>query len=305
MLARHLIDRMTQEDLGKAIEYLEQAVALDPQFALAWCELSDACASMAGMGWMAMADGFQRSRLAVDRALEAVPDLAEAHTQRARNQMLLERDLAGAELSLRRALELAPGNTRATRQSAMLALVRGRFDEAVALYRRSLERDPLSGANWSYFGRALHLAGRFAEAEAAQRKALEISPARATGRAFLAQALVALGRLDEALVEARKESDEAYRLYTLALVHHGRDERVASDEALHRLIEKYAIDAAFQVAEVYGARGESDAAFEWLERARVQDDPGLRELRVSQMLRSVHGDPRWAEFERKLGVQKS
>jgi adenylate cyclase len=67
------------------------------------------------------------------------------------------------------------------------------------------------------------------------------------------------------------------------------------------LIAKYATDSAYQVAEVYGARGEADLAFDWLERAYVQRDPGLADMKTNPRLRSLHADPRWIAFLRKMG----
>ena len=72
-----------------------------------------------------------------------------------------------------------------------------------------------------------------------------------------------------------REPEEAFRLWALAIIHHAAGRRAESDAALQELIAKYQTDAAYQVAEVYAARGEADLAFEWLERAYAQRDPGL------------------------------
>jgi hypothetical protein len=79
--------------------------------------------------------------------------------------------------------------------------------------------------------------------------------------------------------------------------------RAQSDEALRELIEKHGADSACQVAEVHGARGEADAAFDWLERAFAQRDPGLADVKPSPHLRSLHGDPRWDVLLEKLGLK--
>jgi hypothetical protein len=72
---------------------------------------------------------------------------------------------------------------------------------------------------------------------------------------------------------------------------------------LRELTEKHADDSAYQIAEVHGARGEVDAAFGWLERAYTQRDTGLIGMQVQPYLRSLHGDPRWDAFLKKLGLE--
>lgn len=92
------------------------------------------------------------------------------------------------------------------------------------------------------------------------------------------------------------------RIQALAIVHHSVGRRTEADAALRELIAKHAGDAAFQVAEVYAARGETDLAFEWLERAYTQRDAGLSETKIDPRLRSLHADPRWSSFLRKMGL---
>jgi hypothetical protein len=113
--------------------------------------------------------------------------------------------------------------------------------------------------------------------------------------------MLAQGRGDDALAEAMQEPDEAWRAWALAIVHHAAGRRTESDEALRVLVTTYGEDSAYQVAEAHAVRGETSAAFEWLERAYTQRDSGLGGMQASPHLRSLHGDPRWAEFKRKMG----
>ena len=100
-----------------------------------------------------------------------------------------------------------------------------------------------------------------------------------------------------------REPGNVFRLHVLAIVHHAIGHGAESDAALHELVEKYSDEGAYQVAEVHGARGETDAAFEWLERAYAQRDSGLFGLRTSPPLRSLHGDPRWSALLKKMGME--
>jgi TolB-like protein/Tfp pilus assembly protein PilF len=300
--ARHFIDRMNRADTAKGIEYLEQALDRDPTFALARADLSRAYANEADYGWAPPAEGARRAREAVARALALEPELAEGHAALGRIQLIFDWDWRGAAASYARALELAPGNAAVLRRAGVLAANLGRFDEALGLYRRAIDQDPLSAGAYHNLGNALHAAGRLAEAEQAHRKTLEFSPQQVMTRYLLALNLLAQGRSEEALTEALREPHEAYRLCALAIIHHAAGRQVEADAALHELIAKRGDDAAYQVAMVYAAGGETDLAFEWLERAYAQRDSGLSEMKIQPWLRPLHTDPRWGAFLRKMGL---
>jgi hypothetical protein len=97
-----------------------------------------------------------------------------------------------------------------------------------------------------------------------------------------------------------REPEEAFRLWALAIVHHALGHGAESDVALEELIEKYSLDSANQIAESHAARGEADAALEWVERAYVQRDPGLAQVKVNPQFLSFQGDPRWRMFLKKI-----
>ncbi len=302
LLARHLIHRYVREDTAKAIVYLKEALARDPEYALAWAELGRAYSREAGAGWAPVSVGFGRAREAVERARSLDPDLPEAHARLAWIQMSYDWDFRGAEASFARALDPAPGSTAVLLGAGVLARYLGRLEEALGLYRQALEQDPLSSAGYHNLGSALQAMDRLAEAESAYRKALELAPQSAMTHGMLSLTLLALGHGEEALAEVRREPDETIRLYALSIVHHGLGHAAESDAALEQLIEKHAEGSAYQIAEVHGARGEVDRAFEWLGRAYEQRDGGLAVMKRDPRLRSLHGDPRWAPFLRKMGL---
>ena len=99
-----------------------------------------------------------------------------------------------------------------------------------------------------------------------------------------------------------REPEEWARLWALAIIHHAEGHRAESDTALQALIAKYQDGAAYQVAQVYAARSELELAFQWLERAYDQRDPGVAEMKCEPLLRSLHADPRWEAFLRKMGL---
>jgi TolB-like protein/tetratricopeptide (TPR) repeat protein len=303
LLGRHFLDRGSREDVTTGIAYLKQALEIDPAFALGWAELSRAFAREAGAGWVPPSEAYARAREAVQRALSLKPDLGEAHAGLARIRLYQDWDWRDVEASARRALELAPGSAPVLRVAAVVAEVLGHADECVALNRRALELDPLNAAAWNNIALPLIETGRLAEAEQAYRRSLELGPRRDGPHASLAYLLLAQGRLEEALVMALQEPEEAMRLQALSIVHHRRGEAKESDEALRELSANHAENFAFQVAEAHAARGEADAAFDWLERAYQERDAGLSFLRISSHLPALHGDPRWRPFLKKMGFE--
>jgi len=298
--ARYFIDRNTGEDTKKGIDHLKQALALEPEFALAWGELGRAYASEANWGWAQAAEGFARSREAITRALALEPDLAEGHAGMGWIQMSHDFDLHGAEVSYRRALQLAPGNALVLHQAGFLVGNLGRFDEGIALGRRAVEQDPLSAPAYFFLGLTLWVAVRPAEAVTALRKALELAPRYAAAHAWLSIVLLEQGQSDVALAEAMQEPEEWGRLFAFAVIQNAAGRQAESDQALRELARKYGDVAAYQVAQAHGARGEVTPAFEWLERAFTQRDPGIFWTKVDPLLRSLHADPRWELFLRKM-----
>ena len=301
LLARHLLDRFTREDTAKAIEYLEEALELDPGFALAWAELGGAHTRGASWGWIPVAQGYGQAREAVERALAMEPDLAEGHAQMGGIRISYDWDWQGAAASFARALELAPGNASVLRLAVHLARTEGRLEDAIARYHVALQQDPLSAATYNGLGTALHDADHFPEAELAFRRSLELAPHRAVTRAKLSLTLLARGVGGEALNLAMEEPDENYRLWALAIVQHAIGHQAESDATLREFIEKHAERAAARIADVCAARGEADRAFEWLERAYAQRDPFLPEVRTDTHLRSLRDDPRWSSVLMKMG----
>jgi TolB-like protein/class 3 adenylate cyclase/Tfp pilus assembly protein PilF len=296
------VDRWTREDEAKAAAYFRQAVELDPEYALAWAGLSGAYAYEATNNWTPVAVGFEQARRAAERALELEPDLAEGHEALAWIRMYYDWDWKGADASFRRALELAPGNAEVMRGAAILAANLGRQQEAIGILRQVVAHDPLSVATHRYLGREYFRVGLLDEAEVALKKALELHPQSGFAHFWLGLVHLAQGRLAEAVAAMRLEGQDAFRLQGLALVQHAQRHAAESDATLHELIDKYAQVQPYLIAVAYAYCGEVDGAFEWLERAYAQHDPGLTQVKPQPLLRNLHADPRWQPFLDKMGL---
>jgi eukaryotic-like serine/threonine-protein kinase len=300
---KHLTGRPSPENLRKAISYYEQALRLDPGYALAWVGLASAHTAQADQGQVAAADGYRKARELVEKALSLEPNLPEAYAALGWIRKSYDWDWSGADEAYKRALELDPGNAVVIRGAAALASNLGRFDEAIELGRRAVELDPLSVASQTNLGIAALYAGRLSEAEAAVRKALELNPENLNGHQQLALIHLAQGRPEAALAETEKTAAASpWRRYGLALAYQALGRKTEADRALAEFLEKDREIAAFQIGEVYAFRGERDRAFEWLERAYAQRDPGLSEIKGDPLLKGLEGDPRYRALLAKLGL---
>jgi len=301
LLGRHFIGLGTREGKARGFASLKEAVRLDPGFALAWCDLASSYADQANLGALPMAEGYGLAREAAQRALDIEPDLAEAHAALGWFRLIYDWDHRGVD-SIRRAVELAPGNARVLHTAGVAERMLGRFGEALALYRRAVECDPLSSAAHHNLGNVLLAQGRYAEAEVELRMSLDLAPRKMVTRSLLAHALTKQSRFDEALAEASAEPDDSYRLWALVCLHHAAGRPEDADAALRELIAIGAEDSAYQIAEAYAERGQADEAFAWLDRAIEQRDGGLSELKSSLCFRELTHDPRWRAILVRLGI---
>ncbi len=297
---RYFLERRSQGNMEKALGYFEQAIKLDRGYAPAWVGLAMAHNRQAYFGYVPFAEGFRKGRTAAEQALALDRNVAGAHAEMGLVQMASDWDWAGADASFKRALTQEPGNVTAVMRAADLALFLGRLDEALVLYRRSVELDPLSAEAQFFLGVPALYAGRLDEAAASFRKALELNPAYPTARAFLGRLYLAQSHPQEALAEMDREPELYWRLYGQALAYHTLTRKKEGDAALAELIAKHEGTAPFQIACVYAFRGEADRAFEWLEQSYTQRDTGLIWLKTDPHLKSLERDARWALFLRKM-----
>jgi TolB-like protein/class 3 adenylate cyclase/Tfp pilus assembly protein PilF len=296
-------ERITQADSDKAIALFKQALAIDPDFALAWTGLSHIYQLQAGYGFAPIDEGYERARDAAQRALRLAPDLAEGHIAHGRVLESHDWDWPAAEASYRRALELAPGDANALRAAAQLARVQGRVDEALELIRKAVALDPLSVRTHRQAAMIAIMDERLDDAAASFQLALDLAPNAGLNHGFLAITWLLQGRGEEALAIAQAESHGVFRNLAFAMIHHALGHPAESEAALQAVIDEFAWTAAYQVAEAYAYRNEVDKGFEWLERAYAQRDPGAAYTASDVLLRPLHGDPRWQPFLQRMGLE--
>jgi TolB-like protein/Flp pilus assembly protein TadD len=299
-------NRGTAEDMRKAIGYYEEAIRLDPRYALAYANLEQAArnlvANFSGVATKEGQEAIEKARASANSALELDPNLAEAHSAKAAVLRDIDFNFAEAEAELRHALELAPQNPAVISNLAGLMSFLGRLDEGFALTQRAIALDPLRVASHLNLGVFLTALGRYDEAEAALRKAIALQPQSAASYTFLANIYILRGKPAAAVELAKQETDPFWRTYALALAQFANGERAEADAALKKLIDEDADDAGSQIAQVYALRKEPEKMFEWLEHAWATHEGGVVELLINPFLRAYKDDPRFIAFAQKIGV---
>ena len=300
LLGHYYFQRTNLEDCRRAVGYFDEAIRLDPDYALALAERSEAwtlIGDLTGEGKTA----YPKARSDAERAVAIAPELAEAHAALGWAHFFTEWKLADGLKEAQRAKELSPANPTANDLLARIYVYLANLTEAEKHARQAVEFDPLSHRAQNNLARVLYCEDKLDEADAVARKAVELQPSAASGHRF--QVLIATQRGDgeRALREAQLEPDEDYRRFELALAHYVRGDRTAADAALSDLISSSRDKLAYQVAQVYALRGETDKAFEWLQISYDNHDTGTLGLLVDPMIRGLHGDPRYKTFLAKVG----
>ena len=174
--------------------------------------------------------------------------------------------------------------------------------QGIALFRNAVTLDPVNPSPRSYLAYTLAITRQDAEAQAESARVIEMSPAAPWAYASIGLNLLLQGKFEEATAAGEKDATEWAKLYVAAMAHWGEKRIPQADAALAALIKSYADTAACQIGAVYAYRGEKDQAFEWMERARQQRDPGIGAIRSEPYFANLHSDPRWDAFLHKMGL---
>jgi TolB-like protein/DNA-binding winged helix-turn-helix (wHTH) protein len=286
----------SKEDLGRALAYTDTAIKLDERYAPAWALRSSVQNAMAEALLIDLTEGFRKSREDAERAIALDPNLASAYLALANTQISCDWNWDAANTSVTKAAALEPGSVEVLRIRSYRSRILGDLDQAIKLYEQVVTLDPLSANSYWRLGYLLYAAGRYDEARAEMQKALDLNPQGAYIHLTLDKILIAEGKPQQALAQIEKEPSEWARLTGQALAYHALGREQDSDAALADLITKYRTYVAYQIAEVYAYRGESDKSFEWLDHAYQQRDPGLPEVKSNPLFKDLHHDPRYTEL---------
>ena len=299
-------NRHSEKSAREALTAYEHAVALDPGFALAWAGVAQTHLWLAGFstegGQKTFDAHLAAARDATARALSIEPDLTNGLLARAWIETNFDFNWNAAAKTVSKALALAPADPNILISAANLEIARGNTDRAIELYRKAVDLDPVNAQARSFLAFNLAATKRFAEARAEFPRVVELNPAAPWAHAGLGLSYLLENKFEEAATEAQADAGEWARLLIVSCARWGQKRVQESDAALAELTAKDSETAAYQIAEAYAYRGDKDHAFEWLERARRQRDPGLVGLRRDPLLPNLRDDPRWNVFLHTMGL---
>jgi len=296
LLGQYHWNKFAQEDIEKAIEYFEQAIAADPNYALAHAGLADAYLALAlghGIGAAEPSETIRKAKEAGQRALDIDDELPEAYVTLGMIKHTFDYEYAEAESMLRRAIELSPSNAQAYTRLGLLLCDLRRHDEAIAAGRRAQELDPLAPIITTDLARSLVVANRFDEAIEQARAVIDRAPDFWIGHVYLCINLTCKGQYAEAIAACETAwslSGNPENLARLAGVHAlaGNESEVRRIEAQLREIAGQRYVSPLVMGLLYARTGEDHRAIEWLRRGvekrtgwitEIGSDPAFEHLR--------------------------
>jgi len=307
---RYLFARRAQDDMFKSVELYEQAVKLDPTFALAYVGIAESYATIPSYPYASPQECIPKAKAAVARALELDPELPEAYAVAGMIAASYDWDYAGAERRFKRALELGPDLAITHYRYAWTFLSPlGRHDEAIAEMKRAMEIEPLSIQQGANYAAVLIYSGRFDEALAQARKTFELDPNHIGAQNWLCHALNAKGMSDEAIrigldAEAKQSSTVNSFNACLGLAYARTGQREKSLEIISKMkdAEKSRYVMSYMIGVHYLALGDKESAFAELEKGFKNHDWFMQRLKTDPFMEPVRDDPRYKEMLKRLNL---
>jgi serine/threonine-protein kinase len=304
---RSLLEKRTGPAIKKSVEYLEQAVKLDPNYAPAYAALSYAYWSSSVFGVTPREEALPKAKAAAAKALEIDDTLAEAHTALGHIRQT-EWDWAGAGQAYKRAVELNPNSAFARSNYTFHFVAMRLFDEAVAESKRAVELEPTSALYNRNVAMMLYYARRYDEAIEQCRKTLELDPNMTTTYIWLEASYGRKGLYDQAVEAFLKNRElvganpEKVKLLREAYARSGWQEfwrqelTWAQERAKQREVTPYTF------AQLYMQLGEQEQALAWMEKAYEAHTVGYG-LNADPLWDDLRSDPRFTALIRRMGLE--
>lgn len=307
---RYHFAKRTKEDMFKGIEYFQQAIIADPNFALAYARIAEIYASLPAYPYLSPNEAIPKAKAAAQRALEIDQTLSEAHTFLAYALAVYDWDWSNAESEFKRGIELDPNNPAAHfRYGQMYLAPVGRSEEAIAEMKIALEADPLDlnmagNLAWVYFS-----ARQFDKAVAQGRKTYELDNNFTTARWNYSIALTGNSDFDEAFSVNDKallaDPTSQFVLHAAGYAYAKAGRRQEAQAIIDKLLEmrksEYVI--SYFIASIYATLGDKENAFKELEKSYIAHDFYMRRLKVDPFWDPLRDDPRYKDLLKRIGLE--
>lgn len=311
MRGRFHWNKRTANDLVKSVEYYEQAVELDPGFALAYAALADSYVLLSGYAVSTPQESFPKAKIAALKAIELDESLAEAHCALAYVLFNYDWNFEESEKEMRRALELNQNYSTAYHwygNANLLAMKK--YDESIKALERAQELDPLSLIINADLATSYLYAGQYEKAKKQYKKTLALDENFPYAHTYLGRTYLMTGDYKNALEEfdksyALSKDPRILMLYSVTFSRmNRRNDAVKKIKELEKISqEKYVSPYYFALA--YTALDDKDKAFEWLEKALAVREGRMTLIKTDPLLDSLQSDPRFQDFLKRVGLEKS
>jgi serine/threonine-protein kinase len=307
---RFNILKLTPPEIQKGVSYFQQAIQIDPNYALAHAGLAHAYRSLVLSAELLPTEFLPKAKVAAQKAIEIDETLDEAHTALGVTMFWYDWNWNEAENQYKRALELNPNGADTHLYYAQLLSNTGRAAEALAEIKRARELDPYSPFLSTLEGQFLNQAGKSDESLARLRETFELAPGFWFPHVFASSAYIDKGLFPEAIDEARR-AKELSSLQTLSVAFEGyalaklgkRDEGRAAVNGLLKLSQERFVPP-YHIALIYNGLGDHEQALAWLERGFEQRDPKMTFLKVEAKWNNLRNDPRFQDLMRRVGFSQ-
>jgi TolB-like protein/Tfp pilus assembly protein PilF len=302
----YFITRYNNEDaIRRGIAYLNDAIAHDPTYALAYADLANAYYNLSNL-YLPPNEAMPRARAAAQRALSIDDSLADAHASLGLVKAWYEFDFAGGEREFQRAIALNPNDAETRRKYGDLLMVQGHFDLALTENRRAELLDPLSVKGSLDVARALFFARRYDDAVEQTKRTIELDDHFPYAYYLQAQIAVERGRFDDALAAINKAIELGGRTPLLVTywgyVHARSRHRAEAMQAIQELQSRPGSYVPLFLARIRAALGENDEAIKLLEQVYNDRSESIVWLKVDPTFDRLRGDPRFAALVKKVGL---
>ncbi len=306
---RYFFNERTKEAMEKSVDYFQQAIDADPQYALAYAALSSAYGRLAYYQYSPRQDALPKAEAAAEKALALDEELVEAHSSLGHIKVQ-KWNWADAEAELRRAIALNPNDANARNLYALYLAAIGHNEQSLEQDKIGQKLDPASPIHVANVGWMLCVMGQYDRGIAALKDALELRSTVAHSHYLLSMSCyVPQNKYSEALEEARKAAALApstpIYLGWLGWLYTRVGNKADALAILGKLKKSdEGADAAISIAELYVGLGDNDSAFEWLEKAYLRHSNWAIWLKQLKAFEPLRADPRFVDLLRRMGFSE-
>jgi tetratricopeptide (TPR) repeat protein len=295
-------------DLLKSVNYLNQAIKLDPNYAASYAKMAEAYYFLGFFNLMAPNVAFPRMKDAALKALERDENLAAAHGALALVKLHYDWDFPGAEKEFKRALELNPNDADIRHDYSHYLIAMGRLEESATESDRALQLDPVDTGLRACLCWHRYSARQYGESVAQALKAIQAEPDDSWSHTILGWDYEQQGRFEEAISELQTAvklfGDKEFALAALGHAYALAGKKQQTEEVLAKLknMEKHGYVSAFDMAVIYTGAGDKEKALQWLEKAFEERSSFLIYSRWEPRLDPLRSDPRFQALLRRIGL---